>query len=146
MVGYLKYVLRRTLLVLGALAVGLLGWPGDVGAQSLLNAGSIESSGARRIRVEPRAPVAAAAEAGSESSGSMTRGLRALWGIFGAGTQETEAAEAESASGAAGMLAAATEAQAETPAPGAALFAEFGAKPPARTPYEASRAALAAAR
>lgn len=77
--AYLMHVLRRTLLVLGCLGTGLVGWPGLVGAQeSLLNAGRIDASGARRITVAPSAP----ADAGAQEQGGLGAMVSGFLGSF----------------------------------------------------------------
>ncbi|SNS46506.1 hypothetical protein [Tropicimonas sediminicola] len=200
--AYLKYVLRRTLFVLGCLGTGLLGWPGLVGAQeSLLNSGRIDTSGARRITVTPAAPAVTETESGG--IGGMVSGflgrflgddtlpmdagvpeieagaLEALGeggldpaaatdlatalrdlpenlalieeerdkaleraSAFGAMMYEMNKAEGDEARAAREQAEAAATARPRTE--GERLFAEFGWHPGAETPYELSRAALAA--
>lgn len=153
MVKYLKYVLRRIALVLFALGVGLVGWPGDVGAQSLLQFGEIDSTGARRIRIEPKAP--AEPEATEEGQGGILGLLKRFGGDGEAQGPEAEAMattagapDAESSADAPVLTSLQELERAADTAPPASemLVAEFGAKPPSRTPYEVSHAALAAAR
>lgn len=126
MIAFLKYVARRLALVLICLAIGILGWPGDVGAQNFVKVGEGGDSGMRRIRVTPGTSMPGAQSerpAAGEAEALFAAALAAL----------------PRYSGPAGAAAAAKAAA--NP-----FFVEFGARPAERTPYEASRAALDAAR
>jgi hypothetical protein len=195
--AYLTHVLWRTLFVLSLLVAGLLGWPGITGADgSLLNSGSIDVSGARRITVTPsNAPAAAGGGFGgllsrlmgamggdgpkdmetaltgtpdvsllpdmSQLPDGMLDALRDLPEGLSLVDQERDQALARARDfgqmisqidGAQGQVAKArrlTVDAAKTgraPTPGEVLFTEFGEAQPARTPYEASRAAMEARR
>ncbi|MDV7142800.1 hypothetical protein R3X27_08900 [Tropicimonas sp. TH_r6] len=131
---FLKHVALRVALVLTCLGIGLLGWPGDVGAQNFVKVGSEDGSGARRVRVG-EAPLPTVAPV----SGVLTPGA-------------SERAEADGSvvgdPAFAPILAAirALAAPSRESAEADALRAEFAAPAGERTPYEAAHAAWQAVR
>lgn len=167
MKAFLAYVARRVALVATVLAIGLLGWPGDVGAQSMIQVGNIDQSGARRIRIQPKEQTDAVEE--QPAAEADVRRLQLGGGGFGkkvaarsdvvsapqaaepvidvdklAAQIRTEAAKTEMAEKRDPNTVPEVSDSVSIP-PAEALIAEFAAPERTRTPFEISYEALATA-